>query len=110
MRGRVDAWVFGTHFPYGRCTPYDEQDNGVKIVEPSGEMLTHAWEVWATELANAPDDAVGAAVAELVRSENITWTDQRPRVVVGRDTRCARTGPQRAREPGTVRSTAIGRS
>jgi phosphoacetylglucosamine mutase len=28
-----------------------ESDNGVKIVEPSGEMLCPEWEVWATKLA-----------------------------------------------------------
>ena len=33
---------------------YNElQDNGVKIVDPMGEMLTQDWEKFATILANA---------------------------------------------------------
>ena len=31
----------------------DEPDNGVKLVDPHGEMLEAAWEVIATKLANA---------------------------------------------------------
>jgi len=30
-----------------------EEDNGVKLVDPKGEMLEHAWEEIATKLANA---------------------------------------------------------
>lgn len=30
----------------------DEPDNGVKLVDPHGEMLEASWEVIATELAN----------------------------------------------------------
>ena len=30
-----------------------EQDNGVKLVDPAGEMLEQSWEAVATELANA---------------------------------------------------------
>lgn len=29
------------------------QDNGVKLVDPRGEMLEQSWEVYATKLANA---------------------------------------------------------
>ena len=28
-------------------------DNGVKLVDPKGDMLAHEWEILATELANA---------------------------------------------------------
>ena len=31
----------------------DEPDNGVKLVDPLGEMLEASWEVIATDLANA---------------------------------------------------------
>ena len=31
----------------------DEPDNGVKLVDPHGEMLEASWEVIATSLANA---------------------------------------------------------
>ena len=30
-----------------------ECDNGVKLVDPKGEMLEQKWEVLATDLANA---------------------------------------------------------
>ena len=43
-----------------------ESDNGVKIVEPSGEMLCPEWEAWATQLAQA---ATPEAAAAIVRSE-----------------------------------------
>lgn len=29
-----------------------EADNGVKIIDPRGEMLEEAWESWATKFAN----------------------------------------------------------
>lgn len=29
-----------------------EPDNGVKLVDPMGEMLEQSWEKWATKLAN----------------------------------------------------------
>ena len=28
-------------------------DNGVKLVDPAGEMLEHKWEALATQIANA---------------------------------------------------------
>lgn len=30
-----------------------EDDNGVKLVDPNGEMLEHSWEGHATKLANS---------------------------------------------------------
>jgi phosphomannomutase len=30
-----------------------EQDNGVKLIDPFGEMLQQSWEKFATRLANA---------------------------------------------------------
>lgn len=29
-----------------------EADNGVKLVDPHGEMLEQSWEAWATKFAN----------------------------------------------------------
>lgn len=29
-----------------------EPDNGVKLVDPHGEMLEQSWESWATKIAN----------------------------------------------------------
>lgn len=31
-----------------------EEDNGVKLIDPKGEMLEVRWEKYATEIANSP--------------------------------------------------------
>uniref|UniRef100_A0A914XB13 Phosphoacetylglucosamine mutase n=1 Tax=Plectus sambesii TaxID=2011161 RepID=A0A914XB13_9BILA len=40
-------------------------DNGVKVVDPMGEMLVEDWEVHATEFVNAKDDEVAAVIEKL---------------------------------------------
>eukprot|EP00884_Botryococcus_braunii_P003349 jgi/Botrbrau1/13014/Bobra.0389s0011.1 len=49
------------------------EDNGVKLVDPSGYMLAQDWEVYADKLAQceSPDDLV-AAVKEIVALESIS--------------------------------------
>eukprot|EP00951_Prasinocladus_malaysianus_P047794 scaffold651979_cov45-Prasinocladus_malaysianus.AAC.1 len=49
-----------------------EQDNGVKLVEPLGEMLVPAWEAHATSLARAatPSD-LRATITQIVADEGI---------------------------------------
>ncbi|KAI5898511.1 Phosphoacetylglucosamine mutase [Schizophyllum commune H4-8] len=61
-----------------------EADNGVKLVDPYGEMLEASWEVYATKLANAPD--LIAALEEVVRDAEIDLSKP-SRVVYARDTR-----------------------
>ncbi|KAG7292604.1 hypothetical protein NEMBOFW57_002639 [Staphylotrichum longicolle] len=62
-------------------------DNGVKIVDPLGEMLEQDWERYATALVNAPSDE------DLVNIYNRLATDLKidlkisAKVVYGRDTR-----------------------
>ncbi|KAK0631942.1 hypothetical protein B0T14DRAFT_468319 [Immersiella caudata] len=62
-------------------------DNGVKIVDPLGDMLEQEWEQYATALVNAKSDE------ELVRIYNKLATDQKidltakAKVIYGRDTR-----------------------
>ncbi|KAJ1555588.1 Phosphoacetylglucosamine Mutase, partial [Cladochytrium tenue] len=64
------------------------QDNGVKLVEPLGEMLAPAWEDYATRLANAADASVAVAVLEeVLEAEKITFDAAEARVCVARDTR-----------------------
>uniref|UniRef100_A0A672GZF9 Phosphoacetylglucosamine mutase n=1 Tax=Salarias fasciatus TaxID=181472 RepID=A0A672GZF9_SALFA len=46
-----------------------EEDNGVKLVDPMGEMLTPAWEDYATQLANAEQDDLARAVKEVIQKE-----------------------------------------
>lgn len=63
------------------------QDNGVKLVDPRGEMLKASWETYATRLANAADeDALIAELEKLVAEEKIDLS-QSAHVVYGHDTR-----------------------
>ncbi|KAJ3029236.1 UNVERIFIED_CONTAM: Phosphoacetylglucosamine Mutase [Siphonaria sp. JEL0065] len=64
------------------------KDNGVKAVEPLGEMLVQSWEGYATQLANATHDASAllAVVNDIITKEEIDWS-QPANVVVAKDTR-----------------------
>ncbi|KAL2885337.1 Phosphoacetylglucosamine mutase [Ceratocystis lukuohia] len=62
-------------------------DNGVKIVDPLGDMLEQDWEVYATKLVNAPsDEALVVAYNSLAAQLKIDL-DTSARCIVGRDTR-----------------------
>lgn len=65
----------------------DIQDNGVKIVDPRGEMLESSWEAHATALSNAPttDDFIDA-LDTLIQMAKIDISKP-SRVVYARDTR-----------------------
>lgn len=64
-----------------------ECDNGVKLVEPLGEMLDQKWEEYAIWLANADSsDALINKIQEIVKICNIDLASPSS-VVVGRDTR-----------------------
>ena len=63
------------------------QDNGVKLIDPMGEMLHANWEKYATELANSNE--VGKCLKDLteeVKLKSCEWNDV-GNVVVARDTR-----------------------
>ena len=45
-----------------------ECDNGVKLVDPMGEMLEGSWESMATTLANTRAASLHAAIASIVES------------------------------------------
>ncbi|GBF88939.1 phosphoacetylglucosamine mutase [Raphidocelis subcapitata] len=68
-----------------------DTDNGVKLVDPSGEMLEPAWEELATALAQAGSDAaVADALAAVLAAHPPAAAPAAqvgPRVVLGRDTR-----------------------
>ena len=61
-------------------------DNGVKLVDPQGEMLAPAWEAHATTLVNATDDGIAAALEAITSAAKIN-TGNAALVIVGRDTR-----------------------
>lgn len=55
LRSRVKSAAIGVMIT---ASHNPEQDNGVKLVDPLGEMLESEWESIATELANVGDDQV----------------------------------------------------
>ena len=44
-----------------------ECDNGVKLVDPAGEMLEFSWESLATALANAADTDIPNQLDTIIR-------------------------------------------
>ncbi len=67
------------------------EDNGVKLVDPMGEMLENSWEAYSTELANAKDEDVVKVYKSL--EEKLKVNPKTPaRVIYARDTR--QSGPK----------------
>nr|XP_014098249.1 phosphoacetylglucosamine mutase [Bactrocera oleae]XP_036215048.1 phosphoacetylglucosamine mutase [Bactrocera oleae] len=63
-----------------------EPDNGVKLVDPKGEMLEASWESIATDLANVEDSELEAHVAKII-SDNKIDVGSSSNVFVGMDNR-----------------------
>ncbi|KAL2008105.1 hypothetical protein VTN00DRAFT_8087 [Thermoascus crustaceus] len=63
-------------------------DNGVKLVDPMGEMLEAEWEAYATKLANSPLENIGDVYDELIKEIDINMNNP-ARVVFARDTRAS---------------------
>lgn len=61
-----------------------EQDNGVKLVDPQGEMLTSSWESHATALANSAN--IPSTLTDIINSENIDL-NQSAKLIFAHDTR-----------------------
>lgn len=59
-------------------------DNGVKLVDPMGEMLNASWEKFATSLANA--EAVAPVLKEIIATNDIDMM-KASKVFIARDTR-----------------------
>ncbi|CAF3591957.1 unnamed protein product, partial [Fusarium graminearum] len=62
-------------------------DNGVKIVDPMGEMLEQEWEAYATKLVNSPSDQELLDNYKALASQLKIDLSSPGRVVYGRDTR-----------------------
>nr|DAD18201.1 TPA_asm: hypothetical protein HUJ06_019664 [Nelumbo nucifera] len=63
-------------------------DNGVKVADPSGGMLTQEWEPFADSLANAIDaEDLVRLIIEFVKKENIQFGVKSAEILLGRDTR-----------------------
>lgn len=64
-------------------------DNGIKIADPDGGMMTQDWEPFAEALANAPDpQSFVELVFNFVKEEDISLHGERTaEVLLGRDTR-----------------------
>ncbi|KAL7747282.1 hypothetical protein RI367_007336 [Sorochytrium milnesiophthora] len=63
------------------------QDNGVKLVDPLGEMLEQSWEVFATQLANAQSHEAVADLYYSIAEQQKVDLAKDANVVIGRDTR-----------------------
>ncbi|XP_051145585.1 phosphoacetylglucosamine mutase [Andrographis paniculata] len=66
-----------------------ESDNGVKVADPSGGMLSQSWEPFADALSNAPDaQSLVQLIEFFVRKESISLDGVcKAEVLLGRDTR-----------------------
>ncbi|KAJ2895857.1 hypothetical protein IWW38_002190 [Coemansia aciculifera] len=77
-----------------------ERDNGVKLVDPMGEMLQQSWESYCTDIANAgSDDQVVDILSYIVEKEGIDLS-VRAKVAYARDTRPSGPLLQKALEDG----------
>ncbi|XP_030054939.1 phosphoacetylglucosamine mutase isoform X2 [Microcaecilia unicolor] len=77
-KSTIGVMVTASHNP--------EEDNGVKLVDPLGEMLAAAWEEYATCLANAEEQDVTSVLQDVSQKERINL-QQEAFVAIGRDTR-----------------------
>lgn len=58
----------------------------MKVIDPLGEMLTEAWEDYASQLANAEQEDLINVLKEIIEKEAINM-HQEANVFVGKDTR-----------------------
>lgn len=64
-----------------------QNDNGVKLIDPQGEMLDSSWEGLATKLANAPSNQDVCVILLNIADKYGISSSYTPYVFFGRDTR-----------------------
>ncbi|NXX74151.1 AGM1 mutase, partial [Urocolius indicus] len=78
LASTIGVMVTASHNP--------EEDNGVKLVDPLGEMLHPSWEEYATQLANAEEQELQTTITEICQKAEVNL-HQDASVFIGRDTR-----------------------
>ncbi|KPJ19152.1 Phosphoacetylglucosamine mutase [Papilio machaon] len=63
-----------------------EPDNGVKLIDPDGEMLEQSWEEIATRLANVSDNDLESTTEQIIKEVNADMA-LKASVFIGMDTR-----------------------
>nr|XP_018910428.1 PREDICTED: phosphoacetylglucosamine mutase-like [Bemisia tabaci] len=63
-----------------------EDDNGIKIVDPMGEMLEGAWETYATDMVNTPDASLEQFLQRVIATHQVNLK-AKSLVFLGWDTR-----------------------
>ncbi|XP_036406214.1 phosphoacetylglucosamine mutase [Megalops cyprinoides] len=86
-KSTIGVMVTASHNP--------EEDNGVKLIDPMGEMVTPAWEEYATLLANAEQEGLLAALKDVIEREAVNMS-QDVSVFIGKDTRPSSEGLSQA--------------
>lgn len=78
-----------------------EPDNGVKLVDPMGEMLDQSWEKLATNLVNVSDQELQNEISRIIENEKID-IGSASCVFVGMDNRYHSPGLLKAVEDGVL--------
>ena len=63
-----------------------QNDNGVKLIDPKGEMLCEHWEKHASIIGNSPNEELVDDLKKIIDDEKIDF-DTSATVLVARDTR-----------------------
>ncbi|GAB1598725.1 phosphoacetylglucosamine mutase-like [Argonauta hians] len=74
----IGAMITASHNPV--------EDNGIKIVDPMGDMLAASWEKHAANLANVPDSEINSEMVKIIKSDSIDM-NVKSCVYLSKDTR-----------------------